>query len=157
MKYINADEQLLTYIYNIVQQTIKAVYPKYYPQEVVDFFCELHSLDNIRDDINKQNVYVLFDNDALVGTGSLSDNHITRVYVLPQYQGKGYGTYIIKQLENDIRKKYDCSVLDASLPAVMLYEKLGYKTLNHIKYSVKNDAVLIYEIMEKKLEGGEIE
>ncbi|MDE5605360.1 MAG: GNAT family N-acetyltransferase [Eubacterium sp.] len=151
MKYIKADEELHIEIFNLVQQTIKAIYPKYYLQEVVDFFCELHSLENIRKDIEKQTVYALYDNDVLVGTGCLSDNHITRVYVLPDYQGKGYGTYIIKQLESKIKKKYDTAVLDASLPAVMLYEKLGYKTVNHNKYPLKNDVVLIYEVMEKKL------
>lgn len=150
MNYIKADEQLNSEIYNLVQQTIKAIYPKYYPQEVVDFFCELHSLENIRKDIEKQTVYALYDNDVLVGTGCLSDNHITRVYVLPDQQGKGYGTYIIKQLESEIKKKYDTAVLDASLPAVMLYEKLGYKTVNHNKYPLKNDVVLIYEVMDKK-------
>ena len=151
MKYIKADEQLNSEIYNLVQQTIKEIYPKYYPKDVVVFFCELHSLENIRKDIENENVYVLYDNDVLVGTGCFSDNHITRVYVLPDHQGRGYGTYIIKQLENDIKKKYDTVVLDASLPAVMLYEHLGYKTVNHNNYPVKNDVVLIYEIMEKKL------
>ena len=151
MKYIKADEQLHSEICNLVQQTIKAIYPRYYPKEVVDFFCELHSLDNIREDIDNEKVYALFDNDVLVGTGCFLDNHITRVYVLPEYQGKGYGTYIIKQLENEIKKKYDSAVLDASLPAVMLYEKLGYKTVNHNKYPLKNDVALIYEVMEKNL------
>lgn len=149
MKYIKADKELCREIYNLVQLTIKMVYPRYYPREVVDFFCVLHSSDNIGLDIENENVYVLFDNDILVGTGSLSANHITRVYVLPQYQGKGYGTFIIKQLENKIKKTYKSSVLDASLPAVMVYEKLGYKTLSHNKYIVKNDSVLVYEVMEK--------
>ena len=151
MKYIKADEQLHSEIYHLVQQTIKAIYPRYYPKEVVDFFCELHSKDSIRKDIKNDNVYALFDHDVLVGTGCFSDNHITRVYVLPEYQGKGYGTYIIKQLENEIKKKFDTAVLDASLPAVMLYEKLGYKTVNHNKYPLNNDVTLIYEVMKRKL------
>ena len=151
MKYIKADEQLNSEIYNLVQQTIKEIYPKYYPKDVVDFFCELHSFDSIRKDIENEKVYAFYDNDALVGTGCFSDNHITRVYVLPAYQGRGYGTYIIKQLENDIKKKYDTVVLDASLPAVMLYERLGYKTINHNKYPLKNDIVLVYDMMEKRL------
>lgn len=152
MKYIKADNKLCGEIYSLVQLTIKTVYPKYYPKEVVSFFCALHSLDNIGRDIENDNVYALFDNGILVGTGSFLDNHITRVYVLPEYQGRGYGTFIIRQLENEIKKTYKSSVLDASLPAVMLYEKLGYKTLNHSKYIVKNDVVLVYEVMEKELD-----
>lgn len=152
MKFIKADKMLCDEIYNLVQLTIRAVYPRYYPKEIVDFFCALHSLNNIGQDIENENVYVFFDNDVPVGTGSLSGSHITRVYVLPEYQGRGYGTFIIRQLENEIKKTYKSSVLDASLPAVMLYEKLGYKTLNHSKYIVKNDVVLVYEVMEKELD-----
>lgn len=152
MKYIKADSKLCGEIYSLVQLTIKTVYPKYYPKEVVSFFCTLHSLDNIGRDIENDNVYALFDNGILVGTGSFLDNHITRVYVLPEYQGRGYGTYIIRQLENVIKQNYESSVLDASLPAAMLYERLGYITVKHNKYIVKNDVVLVYEVMEKELD-----
>lgn len=34
-----ADKQELSNIYEVVQHTIKTVYPKYYPAEVVKFFC----------------------------------------------------------------------------------------------------------------------
>lgn len=38
-------------VYDVVQNTIKTIYPKYYPSEVVDFFCELHSRETIAKDI----------------------------------------------------------------------------------------------------------
>lgn len=38
MKYIKADNKLCGEIYSFVQLTIKTVYPKYYPKEVVSFF-----------------------------------------------------------------------------------------------------------------------
>lgn len=41
--------------------------------------------------------------------------------------------------------------LDASLSAVILYEHRGYKTIGHGIYELQNDAKLVYEIMEKKL------
>lgn len=151
MKYVNATNDLIESVCNLVQNTIKTVYPKYYPLEVVDFFCELHSKENITNDILSENLYVLYDNDILVGTGSFRENHITRVYVSPEHQGRGYGTYIINQLEKSIKGSFDVAVLDASLPAVMLYEKLGYKTIKHNKYPVKNNAVLIYEVMVKNM------
>ena len=124
MKYVKATNDLIESVCNLVQNTIKTVYPKYYPLEVVDFFCELHSKENITNDISSGNLYVLYDNDILVGTGSFRENHITRVYVSPEHQGRGYGTYIINQLEKSIKGSFDVAVLDASLPAVMLYEKL---------------------------------
>ncbi len=151
MKYVKATNDLIESVCNLVQNTIKTVYPKYYPLEVVDFFCELHSKENITNDISSGNLYVLYDNDILVGTGSFRENHITGVYVSPEHQGRGYGTYIINQLEKSIKGSFDVAVLDASLPAVMLYEKLGYKTIKHNKYPVKNNAVLIYEVMVKNM------
>lgn len=138
-------------IYDIVQQTIKNIYPKYYPAEVVEFFVNHHNLDAIRDDIQNGNVSVLVVDDIIVGTGSFVDNHITRVYVLSQYQGRGYGKFIINSIETELLKKYTRVSLDASLPAAHIYEKLGYKTIKHESYKVQNDVVLAYEVMEKEL------
>ena len=78
VKAISSDEEQ---IFDLVQRTIKSVYPKYYPKEVVDFFCELHSRENIAGDIASGAVGVLRNENEIVGTGSYQDNHITRVYV----------------------------------------------------------------------------
>ena len=78
-------------------------------------------------------------------------NHITRVYVLPEHQKKGYGTFIMKNIEEQISEKYDKAYLDASLPAAALYEKLGFSTVKHERYPVENGVILAYEVMEKEL------
>ena len=88
-------------------------------------------------------------NDMIVGTGCFDDNHITVVYVLPAYQNQGCGSYIMNCLEKEISKTYDTVILDASLPAVCLYEHRGYKTVGHGIYELENDVKLVYEIMEK--------
>jgi ribosomal protein S18 acetylase RimI-like enzyme len=89
--------------------------------------------------------------DNLVGTGTIQENHITRVYVSPLFQGKGYGTYIMKQLEERIRKNYDTVDIDASLPACRLYQRLGYVTVDHGIWECKNGVIQVYEIMKKEL------
>lgn len=66
------------------QYTIKTIYPI----EVVDFFCEHHSMEAIAKDIENSYVSVLKIDENIVATGSYVDNHITRVYVLPEYQKK---------------------------------------------------------------------
>lgn len=38
MEYITAVSEMADEIHNILQTTIRTVYPKYYPREVVDFF-----------------------------------------------------------------------------------------------------------------------
>ena len=138
-------------VYALVQETIKAVYPKYYLKEIVDMFCEFHSQENILKDIEVDNTYILIENEEMIGTGTVNENHITRVYVLPGYQKKGYGTFIMNHLEETIREKYDCVDIDASLPACRLYSRLGYQTVDHGIWECKNGVIQVYEIMKKQL------
>lgn len=151
MEYIKATTNHTEQIFELVQETIKTVYPKYYPGEVVDFFCELHSKENILKDIENGSVGILKVENQIIGTGSYQDNHITRVYVAPAFQGQGYGSYIMQCLENEIAKSFDTVYLDASLPASHLYETRGYKTIKHDKWEVENGVILVYEVMEKQL------
>lgn len=133
----------------IVQHTKAVIYPDYYTQAVVDFFGKLHSLDNIVKDIEEGKIGVLIKNGEIIGTGSHTDNHITRVYVLPEFQGQGFGSYIMEELEKKIFSEYDYCELDASLPACIFYENRGFRTVKHVKYDIGNGAFMIYEIMRK--------
>lgn len=151
MRYIKATTEMVERIYDILHTTVKDVYPKYYPKEVVDFFCNHHSIEHILEGISTGNMGVLIVGDTIVGTGCFDKNHITGVYVLPQYHNQGYGSQIMNCLEEEIAKVYCSAVLDASLPAVFLYEHRGYKTIGHGCYELKDDVKLIYEIMEKNL------
>lgn len=155
MKYIPADLEMADAIHNVLHTSIKTIYPKYYPKEVVDFFCRHHSREHIREGIASGNMGVLTDGNVIVGTGCFDGNHITGVYVLPCYQKKGYGSQMMDSLEAEIMKKHDISCLDASLPAVRLYEHRGYKTVGHGIYELENDVKLVYEIMEKRLRADE--
>lgn len=79
-------------INEIVSKTIKEIYSKYYSDEVVDFFLELHNRDNIHNDILDGNTYVIGYGDAILGTGTIKQNAISRVYVTPGNQHKGIGS-----------------------------------------------------------------
>ena len=151
MEYIKATEKDLVQITALVQETIKTIYPKYYPNEVVDFFAQLHCLENIRKDVAEGRISILIKDNEIVGTGCYNENHITRVYVKPNAQKQGYGSYIMQCLEEEIGLQYDIVNLDASLPACCLYEKRGYKTIKHERWNVENGVVLVYEVMEKRL------
>lgn len=151
MEYVTATSDMAGAIYDVLHTAIETVYPKYYPKEVVTFFCNHHSKEHILDGIKSGNMGVLIDKDLVVGTGCFDGNHITGVYVLPAYQNQGYGSHIMDFLETEIAKNHDTVILDASLAAVCLYEHRGYKTVGHGMYRLENDVKLVYEIMEKKL------
>lgn len=151
MEYLTATAEMADAIHHILHTTIKTVYPQYYPQEVADFFCRHHSREHILEGIASGNMRVLTDRGIIVGTGCYDGNHITGVYVLPDYQKRGCGSKIMDCLEAEISKNDDTVCLDASLSAVCLYEHRGYKTVGHGIYELKNDVKLVYEIMEKNL------
>jgi len=95
MEFLLAKKQEAEQVYKLVQETIRTVYPKYYLEEIVDMFCEFHSRENILKDIDAGNTYILTENNRIIGTGTNKENRITRVYVLPEFQRKGYGTFIM--------------------------------------------------------------
>lgn len=151
MDFLSAKKQEAGQVYELVQETIKAVYPKYYLKEIVEMFCEFHNQENILKDIEAGNTYILWENGEMVGTGTKKENHITRVYVLPEFQKKGYGSFIMGQLEDKIKGSYDFADIDASLPACRLYAKLGYETVDHGIWECENGVIQVYEIMKKQL------
>ncbi len=151
MEYIIAQKEDSKTVYKIVKETITSIYPKYYPKSIVDFFLQLHSIENIEKDICEGNVGILKEGIHCIGTGCYKDSHITRVYVLPEFQGEGYGTYIMNCLEQEIAKTHKHACLDASLPASHMYEKRGYYTIEHCKLEINDGSILVYEIMEKEL------
>lgn len=150
-EYIAATEEMASDVINVLHSSIRAVYPNYYPQEVVEFFCDLHNDEHVLDGIRSGNMGVLMVDGEIVGVGCADGNHITSVYVRPECQGKGYGTFIMNRLEERISESHDTAVLDASLPAAVTYEHRGYKTTGHGEIALDGGATLVYEIMEKAL------
>ena len=151
MEFLLAKKQDTEQVYELVQETIRTVYPKYYLEEIVDMFCGFHSRENILKDIEVGNTYILSENEVIIGTGTMKENHITRVYVLPEFQRKGYGSFIMSRLEDKIKEWYDYADIDASLPACNLYAHLGYQTIDHGIWECKNGVIQVYEIMKKQL------
>ena len=54
-------------------------------------------------------------------------------------------------MEDVIAREYESVRLEATLPAVIMFEKRGYRTIRHEKWTVRNGAVLVYPVMEKIL------
>lgn len=91
MEYVTATEDQADDIHRVLQTTIRSIYHKYYPAEVVDFFCNLHSLNHVREGIASGNMGVLIDDGEVIGTGCFDGNHITGVYVRRPFRAKAAG------------------------------------------------------------------
>ena len=86
-----------------------------------------------------------------VGTVTVSDNEINRLFVLPEHQRKGYGKQLMDFAEQVIGKESDCIVLDASLPAKNIYINRGYEATAYNMIRTENGDYLCYDVMEKRL------
>lgn len=135
----------------LVRETIKAVYPKYYPAGAVDFFLAHHKPENIASDIEAGKVYVLVLDGVIVGTVTIDGNDIARLFVKPSEQGKGHGGRLLDFAENMIFGYSETVRLDSSLPAKSIYIKRGYKEKEYKTICTDNGDFLCYDIMEKNI------
>ena len=135
---------------HITQTTIRAVYPKYYPEGAVDFFSQHHSDERILADLEAGKVYVLETDGCLVGTVTIDENHINRLFVLPDCQRKGFGRLLMDFAEEKILAQYDKIELDASFPAKSIYIKRGYKETEYNIIETTNGDKLCYDVMVKE-------
>ena len=148
----NYKEQDLERLSFIVQNTIKKSYTDFYPEEAIDYFLELHSITNMKKDIPKGFTLVLELEKEILATGSIVENEIKRVFVLPRYQGRGFGKKIMAKLEEAaLNKGFNRVNLCASLPSKDFYLYLGYKIVQFNYIGVKNNEKLEYYDMEKEL------
>ena len=138
-------------VISITQNTIDYVYPKYYSAGAIKYFKSHHNDESILADIEKGIVFCLFENDKAVGTVTVDDNHILRLFVLPECQGNGYGRSLLDFAEKQIANNSDEIVLDASFPAKNIYLKRGYKESEFCKVETENGDFLCYDVMTKKI------
>lgn len=134
----------------IVKETIQKVYPHYYPPGAVQFFLDLHSVIRIKEAMFSEEIYLVTQQGNIIGTGSIRRNEICRLFILPQYQGKGYGSRLMDLLETRIWVKYPNVHVDASFPAESMYLKRGYQITSYEKIETENGDFLCYHTMERR-------
>lgn len=149
-----ADPSQYFMVAHIVNKTIRKVYPLYYPRGAVRHFLRHHSKSALIKAIKANEVYLLIDNGVFVGTASLHYNEISRVFVLPRYQERGYGSALLTKLEElaftaQGGAKNAHIILHASLPAFQLYINRGYVPVSYHRVKTKNGHFLCYHEMKK--------
>lgn len=137
-------------IHTITQETISAIYPRYYPKGAVDFFLQHHNPMAIEKDIKNGCVFLAVnEEEKAVGTVTIRENEILRLFVLPEYQGMGYGKMLLDFAEGKVALQFHTVIVDASLPAKSLYLKRGYRETEYHRINTENGDYLCYDVMEK--------
>lgn len=136
----------------ITNTTINEIYPHYYSKGAVAFFLNHHSDESIANDISNNCVFLCCDlKHNVVGTVTIKKNEICRLFVLPQYQGNGYGKELLEFAEKEIASHYNEIIIDASLSAKSIYLKRGYKETEYHTIKTEHNDYLCYDIMKKQL------
>ncbi|MCR5605708.1 MAG: GNAT family N-acetyltransferase [Treponema sp.] len=114
-------------------------------------FIELHSTahqkEYLLEKINKgTSIYMLIEN-IPVGIVSITNSLIEDLYVLPDYQNKGYGTKLLTYAIKKCNNVPTLWILENNEKAARLYKRIGFresgnkkivkKGLNEIEYSFK--------------------
>ena len=113
-----------------------------------------HSDEHIMTDISARKVFLLFENGVSVATVTVSANNINQLFVLPEYQHRGYGKILLDFAEKIILESYECVQIDASFPAKRIYLKRGYREIEYNIIETDNCDCLCYDVMRlEKIDG----
>lgn len=105
-----------------------------------------------------KNVIVCYENNIAVGCGAFREIdsqtvEIKRMFVLPDYRGKGIASKILSQLELwTLSLNYVQTILETGInqpEAIALYKKLGYSiTQNYGQYADMENSVCMKKVLK---------
>lgn len=138
-------------VFQITHDTISEVYSHYYAEGVVEFFLGHHSREHILSDIEDGMVWLLEEKGSRIGTVTIKGNAINRLFVLPRYQFRGYGSRLMDFAEDNIAEQFSHVHIDSSLAAKEMYLRRGYREKKTCRIQAGNGDILIYDEMEKRI------
>ena len=140
-RYVDGDE---TGICEIVKKAVLSENIKDYSKTAINHLVESHNADLIKRRAKAFHVYVLTDEDKIIGVGmigpywdSLTESSFFTIFLDPQYKGTGLGRKIIETMEADeYFTRAERVEIPASITAVEFYRHFGYgfkkEKLGHI-------------------------
>ncbi|MCL1859305.1 MAG: GNAT family N-acetyltransferase [Oscillospiraceae bacterium] len=125
----------------IIRRNFLEVNIKDYSVDEMEKMAQMYSNKKVLELSAKSHFYVACTDDNVVGCGSIAcfqgkkdESILLTIFVLPELQGKGIGTLIVKTLENDeYFLKSKRTELWASITACDFYRNLGYDYINGIR------------------------
>ncbi len=130
--YQNEDMQA---VINLAKRNLLEVNIKDYPKELMEKFASMYTEDYVKHLSTNGHSYVVMLDGELAGCGTVmpfwgkeqDECVLLSIYVLPDYQGKGIGRYIMAALESDEYYKRSKRIeIPATITARGFYERLGY-------------------------------
>lgn len=122
-----------------------------YDGEKHTFFAQFNKIDNIK------HVVLAYDEETAAGCGAIkayanSTGEVKRMFVLPEYRGKGIAGQVLKELEAWAAElSFSELILETGKmmdPAVRLYQKSGYTVIpNYGQYEQVETSVCMKKVL----------
>jgi len=131
-KYQTADKEA---VISLAKRNLLEVNIKDYPKELMEKFASMYTDDYMNHLSENGHSYVVIQDNIITGCGTVmpfwgKENEecvLLSIYVLPEYQGKGTGRFIMAALETDeYYKRSKRIAIPATITACSFYEKFGY-------------------------------
>jgi GNAT superfamily N-acetyltransferase len=133
---------------SLVERTVRRSYRSVYGEAAIEFFVRYHGEEEIRRVLREGVSLVALRGPEIVGTATLRDGVMTRVFVDPDMQGLGIGGHLMRALIDRAREEDLKEVrLDASLVSRAVYEHMGFVLLAHRSHDLGDGDTLPYHEM----------
>ncbi len=124
-KFLQSD---VTELSELMRKTVMKSNSKDYSKKAVQRLCDEYVPERLLKDVRRIDIFVVSEKSKLLGTISLVGNRISRMFVLPEFQGKEIGSRLIKYVEQFAKKNGITNLrVRSSLTAYGFYQKLGYQ------------------------------
>jgi putative acetyltransferase len=152
MKIRPAQSKDLNQICSLFKETIRTICVKDYSDQQIEAWAS--AADNKikwERKLETQLFLVAEEEDKILGFASLEDcNYIDLFYVHKDFQGKGIGTTLLKELENKASLNGSILYSDVSITAKPFFEKQCYKTIKKQNVLVKDISMTNYRMEKNK-------
>jgi len=139
-------------VWELVQRTIAVSYRPDYSPEVIRFFQDYHPREKLLDDAANGHIIVAERDRKIIGTGTIREAHIRRVFIEPDCQEQGIGKIIVEHLEQNARERQVPEVdLSGALGSKTFWEARGYAVRQEVFRSIDGGPVIHYYEMAKRL------
>ncbi|MBZ9626222.1 GNAT family N-acetyltransferase [Clostridium sp. FP2] len=139
-----SDLQFVAYEDKYFEQYAEGLRKSFYEMRKVHDFqphlcCELNNKKREEFLENKEQIFLLINNETLIASAIVNNSgFLDDIFVIPSYQGKGYGRLITQfAINNAISKgfnKIETSVVEWNARALKLYQSLGFSKIQTTHY-----------------------
>ena len=125
---------------DLIRKTISISNKKDYPEDLMDQLIEIETPEHVLERASWTHFYVFEFEGQIIACGAIGpywgkedESSLFTIFVLPEYQGKGVGSFIVNTLEKDeFFTRAKRIEIPASITGVPFYLKMGYNYKNGI-------------------------